>query len=257
MRKLVLASCALAALATSFVTPAQAGPPTAGPAGAKCGYNAVSDPAPDADADAMTGEVHGGPATWDRPFTLRCTLQVDSNVHNGTTNDTLSEGWAATEPAPGQWVAQGQAPINYLSPENSQDYLCTSATYSGGTLYWHPTDPGPDGIANTLDDVPGHWTTDPNTPCSAATQFSTGPIIDLLNELVFEPLDGIAICPALKALAPVVNAIPGGLALIDAEGDLFLDLGANGISEADAENDMFWDCPVYLADGDALDGIID
>jgi hypothetical protein len=255
VKKLALASLALSTVAMTFVAPAaHAGPFENGPRGRLCGYNASSDPAPDADADAMTGQVNGGPLAWDRDFVLHCTLQVDSNVHNGTSNDTVHESIGA-EPVSdtGNYLAILQpTPINYLSPEESQDYLCTSVTSGTTTLYWRPTTDGPDGLPNTPDDVPGAWTTDPNTPCSAATQVSTGvstgPVIDLLNELVFEPLDVLVICPLLKILRPVIGA--GPVTFIDSEGDLFL-LGTT-------EDDLFWDCPVYVDDGDAaLGGIFD
>jgi hypothetical protein len=256
VKKLAVASLALSALAMSFVAPAaQAGPATPGPDGRKCSYAAVSDPAPDADENAMTGQANAGPLVWDRAFSVQCIVQVDSNLHNGTSNDADSISCSAQEGPPGTWTVQCEDTLNYISGEESQDYLCTQVTYSGGTLYWHPTDPGPDGIAGTPDDgEAGHWTTDPNTPCSAADQQSTGPIIDLLNELIFEPLDALLICPALKAARPVVNAIAPGLVFIDAEGDLFIDLNGNGIFEADAENDIFWDCPFYIGRGDETHG---
>ncbi len=243
MRKLLLASVALCAIGTSFAVPAaQASPAVPGPTGPKCGYTAVSDPGPDAGPDAMTGEVHAGPLTWDRDFTVHCSLQRNDNVHNGTSNDVWRESQGAEGTAT-TWVAHMPSrPVNYTSGENDRDYLCTSVTSAGGTIYWVGAE-DPDGIPGTGDESGGYWTSDPNRACSAATQFSTGPLIDLINGIVIEFVDP-TLCEALKALRTVLPANP--LVLIDREGDVFIDSDLDGISEGDWQDDMFWDCEAYV-----------
>ena len=280
VKKLTLAAAALAALATSFMAPvAEASPPApdGGPRGRLCGYNASSDPAPDAEDDAMTGQVNGGTAVWDRAFTLHCSLQVDDNVHNGISNDVVHEQQPAecTDLDPNDAVPDAvwdelngvdqlnglgenfcratMAPrlINYISPEESQDYLCAWVTYGSPTttIYYYPGNDGPDTIPETPDDEPGHWSSSSARTCSAATQISTGPVIDLLNDLVFEPTDVIT-CDVLKTIRPTVNSIDNEIIYIDREGDLFITDTDQGISEDDYRDDMWWDCVKYVDDGD-------
>lgn len=252
-----MVSLAVTAVGTTFVTPAaEAGPPVTGPQGRLCSYSSVSDPSPDADADTMVGQTNAGPLVWDRPFTVTCTIQVDSNVHNGTTNDAYASGSASVAVGTNHVAIHRDAGFTYDSPEDSQDYLCTSVTYASGTIYWHPTDPGPDGVAGTPDDgEAGHWTTDSNKPCSAATQFSTGPFIDLLNETVFEPLDSLILCPILKELhlllfhdpATHPNDYNGQAPIyVDDDGDVYIDLDLT--APVEHPDDLFWDCPPYEFD---------
>jgi hypothetical protein len=142
-------------MALSFTAPAApASPPTPGPSGERCRYSALSDPAPGAGDDAMTGEVHAGPLTWNRPFTVHCSLQVNDNVHNGTSNDVWRESQRADATAT-TWVAyMPSRPVNYSSGEFDQDFLCTSVSWAGGTLFWHGTT-DPDGIPGTGDETGG------------------------------------------------------------------------------------------------------
>jgi len=250
VRKLLLAAVAISALATSFVAPAQAGPPEPGPTGRLCGYFATSDPNPEAPTDAMTGVVYGGTLTWNQPFTLHCYLRVNINQHCPTANHPTCAAFDAhassTEAPPGTHSATlSPTPVNYTSGEFDQDYLCTAVSYAGGDLYWHPAE-DPDGIPGTGDETTGHWTKDVTKPCSAATQFSTGPIIRFI--------DSVIVCPVLLALngSPVDGL--GGVVWIDSEGDLFL-LGPPSLAT------LFWDCQKYIGPGpfggDENDGVFD
>lgn len=251
MRKLLLAAVATSALATSFVAPAaQAGPPAPGPSGRLCGYFATTDPNPDAPDDQLTGVTYGGTLTWDRAFTLHCYLRVNVNQHCATANHTACAAFDAhagsTQTAPGTHAATlTPTAVTYTSGEFDQDYLCTAVSHAGGDLYWHPSE-DPDGIPQSGDEVAGHWTTDVTKACSAATQFSTGPIIRLIDEAI--------VCPVLKALDGSAADGLGGLVWIDREGDLFI-LGPPDITT------LFWDCQKYVGPGpfggDENDGVYD
>lgn len=212
MKKLLLATLATGVVATSFVTPAYA---AHGPDGRKCSYNAQTDPSPEAPPDTMLGQINAGPLAGSG--TVTCTIQIDNPLHSGT--NLVTETASGTDV-----VIMDPRQVTYVSPENSQDYLCTAWTNAdgSGTVYW---------------DVPsGTWSHDPNTAqCGAATQVSTGPAIDLLNELIFEPLDE-HLCPLLILLAqtaPVGTGPADPLWLDPEDGDVYL-LGTRE-----------WDCPEY------------
>lgn len=259
MRKLLLASIAASAVITSLVAPvASAAPLPSGPSGARCGYDANSDPSPDAGPDDMIGEIDGGPLAWDRPFTLHCVIQVNNPLHSDP--DTLAKNDAAAVGSGTAWVAVAPPKqVAYQSGEFDQDYLCTEVVYAGGTLYWSAAS-DPDGLPNTGDEVPGFWTTNASAPCNPATQTSTGPVVRLLEQLEITYVDP-TLCAVLKQLHAVTPA-PVGPLYIDTEGDVFLDLNLNGITESDWQNDLFWDCPLYTAyplpgaDG-AAGGVVD
>ena len=192
MRKLALASLAAGAIATSFSVPAvQASPPVDGPDGARCAYTATSDPAPGAGDDDMTGEVHAGPLAWDRPFTVHCSLQRNDNVHNGPSNDLWRESQAA-QGNDARVAYMAPRSVNYTSGENDQEYLCTSVTHGGGTLYWVGV-ADPDGIPASGDETGGYWTTYSSRTCSEATQAGTGPTCDLVDDLMVLP-PGVEAC---------------------------------------------------------------
>lgn len=213
MKKLLLATLATGVVATSFVTPAYA---AHGPDGRKCAYNSSTDPNPEAPPETMTGQINAGPLAGSG--TVTCIIQVDNQFHSGP--NVVSAVASGTDV-----VVLSPTLVSYNSPENSQDYLCTQWTNAdgSGTVYW---------------DVPsGTWSHDPNTAqCGAATQVSTGPAIDLLNETLFEPLDALIICPLLVTAA---NTVPVGTGPADPlwldpeDGDVYV-LG-----------DRFWDCPTY------------
>lgn len=241
MKRLTLASVAIAAMSMSLMAPVAHAAQVDGPKGALCGYDANTDPAPDAGPDAMTGEMDGGPLVWDQQFTLICVLQVGSNIHNGPSNDGPRNTADAVGSGSNYVAILPPTPINYDSPEGVQNYMCTELSYSGGMLYYQPSNPGPDTLPHTLDDVPGYWTTDANAACSAATQISTKPI----NDLVFGTVDGI-VCPVIAGLNPTLAN--GPVIFVDREGDVFI----NGQTEAD----LFYDCPVYVP-ADATNGIFD
>lgn len=256
MRTRTLASLALAVVAATLAVPAaQAGPPVDGPKGRICSYDANSDPAPDADDDAMTGVIQGGPLVWDKPFTLHCHIQVN-DPNGGGSPAWDSHADSTPVDSTGYHVAALGEPINYISGETAQDYLCAQVDYSGGTLYWHAANNGPDGLPGTLDDEAGHWTTVAGKPCSAATQISTGPAIDALFGIldpVLTILDGLErtvvdpiLCSVLKQLYPTLAN--GPLVFVDSEGDVFLG--------DQTEDSLFWDCPTYMP-LDAVNGVFD
>jgi hypothetical protein len=236
---------ALVPLATSFVVPAaQASPRVDGPLGRNCSYAAISDPSPAAAEDDMTGQMYGGPLVWDRPFDLRCTLQVNANTHASTTyahRETVSAASGG-----GQYVAVlPPTAFTYTSGYADADSMCTSVSYAGGRLYWKAGPPGPDRIAGTADDDVG-WSTDPNTSCTYVG-WDEGPILPPFFE-PFSIVDALVVCPALMALHD--RGVGNGPAVfVDREGDLFV----GGTTEAD----LFWDCPVYVSDGDAANGVFD
>ena len=244
MKRLTLATIALSALAGSMLqTTATASPPTNGPRGRLCSYSASSDPSPEAGDDAMTGQVNAGPLVADVGGTLHCIIRVNVNSHAG--------GGVAADvscAADSNGIIVCATTVNYTSGEDDQDYLCTSYQKPDGSwLYWHPSDDK--GDLDPTNDEAGHWTTNSNKPCSAATQISTGPIFDAIDALT---------CPVL---ASNKGTGPGGLYHIDSEGDVFVDSNLNGISESDWQNDLVWDCPLYTFDpgnpDQANGGVID
>jgi hypothetical protein len=71
---------------------------------------------------------------------------------------------------------------------------------------------------------------------ATTTQVIPQPVVDLL-EMVGDPL----VCAVLKALAPTVNALPGGLIYIDpATGDTWIP------GDPSSNDNLFWDCPPYV-----------
>jgi hypothetical protein len=242
VKRSILTAVTLTALAGTFVVPAHASMPTGGPTGAKCRYTAVSNPAPDAPTDQMTAVISAGPLVWDRKFSVHCTVQVNSNFHNG--NDAAVV-WADAVGSGSAWVGiMPPTQRNYTSHENDQDSLCTSVKYDENgvtvTIYWVPGNDGPDGIPGTPDDVAGYWTKDAGRSCGEATQFSTGPAERLIDTVV---------CPVLASLHTTLgftgSPTSSDLIWIDSEGDVFVTDGGAGIREDNWQNTLFWDCPLY------------
>lgn len=246
VRRLILASLAVSAAAMSLVVPvASATVPDTLPRGRLCGYRATSDPAPDAPANAMTGTIDAGPAVWDRAFTITCSIQVDDSVHNGTTNDKARESQASVGSGTTHVAVMEPRTVNYLSPEDSQDYLCVSVTWSGGTIYFSAGNDGPDQIPGTADDVPSSWSNSSSVTCGAATQFSTGPFIDAVNDIVIAVVDPI-VCAVLQQVHTLLfHGQTPGLVYVDHDGDVFITADGSAVSEGNWRETMFWDCPGY------------
>ena len=243
----------LAALATSFVAPPAQGspPPVDGPRGRICAYAASSDPSPGSGDDTMVGQVNAGPLVWHTDFWVHCDVRVGTNSHNGSVpaahvqaSSSPHDGDAAT----GE-VAVAAAPVSYPSSQGAQDYLCTSVSWPTATgpnrLYWTHGHRGPDGISNTIDDTPAHWTADPGAACQGSAQFDERSPFSLVFGSVDQRLCS-ALVRAHHALDPDSSGPePGDTLYVDAEGDVFIDDG-DGIREADWEHDLWYDCPGYV-----------
>ena len=250
MRTLVT-TVALGTLVTSLVAPAQGSPPVNAPAGRPCSYAALSDVT--GGSDAYTGQVNGGPLAWDRPFWLHCHLRVNAYTH--ATGSAAAHADAASwphdaDPATPEVVVLAER-IDYVSPEDAYDTLCTSVSWPTATgpnrLYWTPATDGPDGLPGTSDDTAAHWSVDPNVACAYPRQYSTQPLFWVVDAAVREA--DARLCPAFAKAHGVLDPsgagpAPGDLVYVDAEGDVFVDDG-DGISEADWSDDLWWDCPGY------------
>jgi hypothetical protein len=237
VRKVLVAAIALSAVASSFVTSAHAGPPVPGPNGRKCGFNSTTDPDPNqTDPDWQTGEINGGPIIGDG--TLTCTMHVGgTGLHNDSA--TICASASASD---GNVVILAEA-FGCHMPENVEVYECTKWTPTGGTaIYWipgndngTPTDP--------TDDPAGYWYGGPTPPakaCGGATSFSTGPIIDAINDILvgFDPL----ICGALLTLKATVSPLaddPAGVVYITPATD------PAGGGDLYIAGEFIWDCPPY------------
>jgi hypothetical protein len=80
---------------------------------------------------------------------------------------------------------------------------------------------------------------------------STGPLVDLVNDILVEHDEEI--CATLIRLRSLAQ--PRYPVLLDAEGDIFVDLDADGISDADWRDDLVWDCPHYADFDDPAGGL--
>ena len=253
--RLLAAAAVLSAFATSFVAPAQGSPPVDAPEGRRCQYVAMADPDPAASPDALTGAVNGGPLSWHREFWLHCHVRVDNNTHAGPAGG--ADAHAASLPQDGdpqtREVAVLADRIDYISEEDSQDYLCTSVSWPTATgpnwLYWTPGNNGRDTVPGTTDDVPDRWTADPAEPCVVVPIMSTAPLFDGINTLIVGGVDPRT-CAVFARLHTVLDPAgagpqPGDVLYVDAEGDVFLDDG-DGIREADWRDDLWYDCPGYV-----------
>ncbi len=148
MKKFVMAAL-VAAAAVAPYSPASAGPPAPGPGGLLCGFISTTDPGTE-DGSVQTGEMDGGPVFG--TGTLTCTIQVGAELHSGPNAVSVSGSGTVVTVVP-------PTVISYNSPPNVAVYLCVSWTDQNGTVYFHedPADP-----------TNGHWTADPNKPCSLA-----------------------------------------------------------------------------------------
>lgn len=221
MKKFVLAAVALSAAATSLMTTpaAQAGVPVKGPEGFRCGYFEVTDPNPEAgNEDEVDGDIYAGPATTDEPGTLVCTIRSNPGTHaapgvrvaefRSDRNGVI----VGVQSSPGTTTVSGDGDL----------FLCTAFRKANGTTIYHS------------EDVTPRWHTDPGKACSPLGQGpGTGNVWDVV--------DG-TLC---SELARDTGYHGRGNAYIDVEGDVFVDLNANGISEAEAMDELLYDCPRY------------
>ena len=238
MKNLTVATIALSAIAASLQTPAAASPPAPGPRGRLCHYTPLH-----VGAGVKTAVIDAGPMIADPAGTLHCIIRVNVNSHAG---GGVAAHVACAADSNGMILCSDT--VTYWSGPDDQDYLCTSYQKPNGTwLYWQPSDDK--GTLDPTDDEAGHWTSNSNRPCDPISQFSTDPTFDLIDALT---------CPALFAHH---GWGPGGMYYIDAEGDVFVGSNGNGIFEADWQNDLVWDCPLYTFDDgnpdQAVGGVID
>jgi len=101
-----------------------------------------------------------------------------------------------------------------------------------------------EGVGLCLDsevaDEEGRLGCDVQTPTSIAICFTLPVLLSDVDQII---------CPILATSGPAVNLAGAGLVAVDSEGDVFIG-GYTG-------NEIVWDCPVYLQDGDWSDGVFD
>ena len=182
MRKLALATIALAGLGSAFaIVPAHAAVDDAGP-GLICQFFSSTDPT--AEAGTQTGELSGGPlvltdSTTNLPGsgTLTCRIQVTTPNHTGSGPSVSGHGTGV--------VTAGPSEISYVAADTDNVYLCGEFTddSTGTTYYW--------------DDTNSVWSTSNTVDCGLAVSAGgsddpvLGPVFDLLNATV---------CPVLLAV---------------------------------------------------------
>jgi hypothetical protein len=223
MRKLAIATLALGALATTFVTPATAAEPTT-PPDQTCSFTSVTDPSPEAGENAQFGYIDGGPILQNG--TITCTIQVGGAFHSSANN-----GASASATGTNGFTYLPPTLVSYSSPPLTPVYLCTQFTDTDNvTWYW--------------DDIPGDWTTDPNSDCGLAISGGTSDpifdpvfelidtIFDLLTQVEKDVIDPV-VCPALALLDDIVPDVAGVLEIQD-DGDLYV------------AGEFIWDCPPYV-----------
>jgi hypothetical protein len=210
LKKLAGAALAITILAPAFTHAASAAP-TTGPEGRKCGYDSNTDPNTEAGPGDMVGVVYAGPLAGSGYIV--CTVQVNGPTHADADSPAKVVGDPGTGAA---YVAPTQ--VSYNSPEGSQDYLCTEFhPTAGGVLYW--------------DAVNGVWDTSSSVSCGAALQFTTKPVVDLINS-VLEGVDPLLCDNVLKPLNGVFGD-PAGAVYVNSEGDVYV----GGV--------FVYDCPPY------------
>ena len=208
MRKLALASIALAGLGSAFAVPAHADVSDPGP-GLICQFASVTDPT--AEAGTQTGELSGGPLVIQNDDgtpgsgTLTCRIQVTVSNHTGTGPSVSGHGTGV--------VTAGPSEISYTASATDNVYLCGEFTTDAGvTLYW--------------DDTSASWSVSASVSCGLAIG---GGGDDPLSQFEKDNIDPL-ICPILAGLPSVPGVVD-----IGADGDLYV----AGI--------FIWDCPPYVA----------
>ena len=205
MRKLALATLALAGLGSAFATvPAHAA--VDDPFGLICQFASVTNPTQE--AGHQTGQVSGGPlflldSTTNLPGsgTLTCRVQVTTSNHTGTGPAVTGHGTGV--------VTAGPSLLDYTAGPLDFVYLCGEFTddSDGTTYYW--------------DDTNSVWAAnDPTVACGLADSPGSGGGDDPL--LPIEELIDSIICPVLAIVFPP-------------EGDIVL---PDPIGKV-------WDCPPY------------
>jgi hypothetical protein len=187
VRKLALATIALAGLGSAFAIPAHAAVDDAGP-GVICEFFSTTDPT--AQPGTQTGELSGGPLVLQDSTTLlpgsgtlTCRIQVTVSNHTGTGPAVSGHGNGV--------VNTGASEISYTAADTDNVYLCGEFTddSDGTTYYW--------------DDTHSVWVANnPLVDCGLAISAGgsddpvLGPVFDTLNATV---------CPVLLAIDSRLN----------------------------------------------------
>ena len=192
----------------AFVAPAQA---QSEPVGRRCEFSSVTDPTVE-NGGTQIGYIRGGPIGQpDNPTAsveIICTIQVGSNIHNSTSNDT----YRCTDGPSMGTDTTFCGPVIYPSPPDQPVYLCTEVRISGKeTFYWNAINPTPTPPAPS-----GSWSHDPNSFCNEAIRQEIlpgplGPVLDLIfntvNDILIDEVDP-RICPILAVIFPPEGDIP-------------------------------------------------
>lgn len=210
MRPLLLALAVLAA-------------PAAAPAHAAsfdyrggCGFQIVNDP---------TDRLFGDDGFQHGPVYLAVVPTDSAGVPSGATAtvwcelviEGVSQG-TVLGPTTGTGLVVDLGQLVYTAAVDQQVKLCTHVTVGTETIVRCAPVEQPDPVRDLVDLLPpvDDW-------------------VDVVNDLVFGPLDPV-ICAGLVALAPVVNDAALGLVTIDpVTGDTFV------------VGELFWDCPPYVS----------
>jgi hypothetical protein len=193
LKKIALATIALAGLGSAFATvPAHAAAPS-GP-GAVCQFSSTTDPT--VEGDVQTGQISGGPlvtvnvdstnptASGPQSGTLHCWVQVASDVP--TSGPGVSGHGTGV-------VTAGPAQITYTATVDQNVYLCSTWTDDADGVTYYFNDTTSDFSATV-------------SPCGLAVSAST-PAEDPLAEQ--EKLLDTIICPVLAIVFPPEGDIAG------------------------------------------------
>jgi hypothetical protein len=153
MKKLALSAIALTALCTAFVAPSHASPLPDGPVGQKCRFNSTTDVG--GESGRQVGDVNAGPLVTAETGTLKCTIHVGNDVHNGA---VVAGGTVTGDATAGVAVAIAPTVVNYPATAADDVSLCTEWQGASGTLYWVSV-PAPG---------TGFWTPDATSHCGVA-----------------------------------------------------------------------------------------
>ena len=190
MKKITAAAFVAALLLADATAGAHADGPLS-PGGVLC--DAGSIPNPQAEDGTQTGEISAGPVTLldsngnVRSGTLTCTIQLNSAIHNGTSNDAVSVSAHGTGV-----VAMPPTVVSFQAGDDQPVYLCTQFTYDGDVTLYHRSTSG--------SRLAGSWSTDPNSTCRRVTMTTFGDAVDLVDSVI---------CPPLALVLPPQGDVPG------------------------------------------------
>jgi hypothetical protein len=121
--------------------------------GRKCSFNSTTDVT--REPGWQTGQISGGPFYSGAAGSLRCSIHVNNDVHNGAYALVLSAR------ASNGVVAIPPGPISFKATAADDVAVCTEWLPDfGPAQYWVGGNP----VAGNL----GHWSTDPNSTCGIA-----------------------------------------------------------------------------------------